>query len=527
MDRYTRFAALELDHATDMVLVKDCFFAFRRALLSREMIAIEEDILCKCIDNLINLAKRSQMHRSQICECFQVMQRSNIWGPVLSQRVARSNNGMESLIFCAAGLDGVDAQHVNINADELIQDSLVRQEVLDAMETFEVATPVIGFIGKRGVGKSTLMNSLMRKRPQDPGAAKVGADEVVTDEQLGEGASYNYAGMILRDVPGCEGSLVEAQMGESYIKEFKLDQMDGIVFLYTSVMEPRMVQCATQLRGFGIPVFIVRNKVGQDCRNQLEDGNFDTQQEAFDNIRQRAENQIASIDGGRHFVENNLLFLIEAKYEHAVRQIPPQQPFQHDFHRLKEAIATHMRDEATAAIVDSIFKMSVSKLAQMRSDQCRAIVWKYTLAGMGSGAMPFSFGAGSAAVAGTGGLMVKHFLAIYRLNSSISEDEAVQEMISEVVGIVLMYLGAKMAMMASIDFAIDSFLLPIPFGAAVGFVVGGGVGGLCIQSMASFVIPKFELLAQKVYSLTLQSTGSTTEIIAWAQKEFSDRQSAD
>ncbi|CAE7450328.1 Tgtp1 [Symbiodinium natans] len=259
------------------------------------------------------------------------------------------------------------------------------EEVDNLVKDLCAAPPIrICFIGKRGVGKSTLVNSLRSLKPSDAEAATVGADETTTED-----TTYSFLGMRLHDLPGCEGSIETATMGKDYINKYKLHEADACIFVYTTVLEPRMLECARMLQcDHKVPTFLVRNKVGTACKDEVEDGNASDLSEAFQSIRDTALRQI-SLAGNTYsiFEEESRLFLVEARYGSAVRQ-DPKELYQKEFHRLKDALQMQIRDEAKRAQTQAIFQKNAKVLARLRAAACMEIVGGHCIAGAFSSELP-------------------------------------------------------------------------------------------------------------------------------------------
>lgn len=266
----------------------------------------------------------------------------------------------------------------------------LEEEFQAAFEKIFDAPPVsIAVAGKRGVGKSTLINSLRGLRPTAPGAAKTGADETSFDAD----AFYSHCGMLFQDLPGCEGSSETAAMGKEYIKKYSLNTKDACIFVYTDVLEPRMVACAQLLQNeHGVPTFLVRNKVGQACKEEVEDGNMETEEQAFLKMKSTSFDQVAAASSecdSEVFKDPSRLFLVEAKYKDAVLARPPRQPYQKEFQRLKVAIQTGIKDEARAAQYKAICDEDAAGLAKARAEACRKCITGHALAGGAVGIIPF------------------------------------------------------------------------------------------------------------------------------------------
>jgi len=127
-----------------------------------------------------------------------------------------------------------------------------------------------GVIGRVGSGKSTLINSLRGLKAQDPQAAPVGVGHTTRRPR-----PYNFTGDVatlthnmarLWDLPGA-GTRDWPYM--SYIRDAGLRHFDGVVCVTSGAFTE--AELISQLLGFKVPYYIVRNKVDQDATNNLQD----------------------------------------------------------------------------------------------------------------------------------------------------------------------------------------------------------------------------------------------------------------
>jgi len=130
-------------------------------------------------------------------------------------------------------------------------------------------------------------------------------------------------------------------------------------------------------------VCFVRNKVDIDCTNEIEDGNAGSEEAALLDIRNKAYAQMQE-KGAAQYANDDQLFLLSAKYAHAVQ---PDQP-KYDFDRLRHALHSSIKDEMKRSQVKQIFSKNARALASCRADECRILVADYILASAASGAIP-------------------------------------------------------------------------------------------------------------------------------------------
>jgi energy-coupling factor transporter ATP-binding protein EcfA2/uncharacterized protein (DUF697 family) len=394
---------------------------------------------------------------------------------------------------------------------------------------WDIGRPTIAVIGKRGVGKSTLINSLRGISPKDPHACKVGANEVVTKEQkqmmekglLCEASPYHHQGMVFIDVPGCEGKKVPSKMGKEYIEKFKLDRADGIIFVYTDVMEKRMVDCAKSLKEhYLMPVHIVRNKAKLCCENDVRDGNAEDLDEAFKTLEATAVEELTD-QGGQTFVDEDL-FLVEAAFQDAVEMpADPIHQWQIQFVELKKSIVSKMKDKAKAHQVDAIFRRNLVQLAQDRADLCREICPKYAMMAALYGANPVP-GVGCVGFTGVGYQMAQEFCTTFGFDSTMSDDPKVTSFVRQVVvPLVVSRIGSMMAACAAADAAADFLQFTVPVaGVLVNVVFGASLGGVGVMVASNRTIPKMQKLAFQVYDHAIKKDGGQEKNLATIEELF-------
>jgi len=363
-------------------------------------------------------------------------------------------------------------------------------------------------------------------KPSDLGAARVGADEVLTTDQRSEqGAVFTYAGMRLQDLPGCEGSLVQQQMGDEYIEHFKLHEADACLFMYVGVLEPRMLACALKLHKLhDVPVFIVRNKVGADCRSEVEDGNAGSLQEAFEKIKQRAMEQIkVEPQYAEVFANDKHLFLIEAKYRDAV-DVQPTHAFQKEFHRLKDELRQGIRDEANQAQIRAILSGDATALAKARAKECRELVSTFVWCAVSAGAVPIP-GVSEVGTLGIASFAFKVFVEKFRLTSADLVGSA-----SELLNVAAWlgtYIGNRLPAMLATAFAADTAadgLLLIPVvGVVVSAVGGAALSGMFMHRFCTSLIDRLQQAAEQFYLMQFSREVNAQNFQAAVEQLFDEQ----
>jgi len=384
--------------------------------------------------------------------------------------------------------------------DDRLFNPEVRRWVEDCLrEAEQKEDPRVVVIGERGVGKSSLINSLRGLKPDAPGAAKVGADEVVCKEQSDGGAFYRDAGLIYQDIPGCRGSELDVCMGDEYINRFNLNTADVCLFVYVAVLSTDIIACARTLLEQGVAVYFVRNKVDVDCRNEVEDGNAASEEEALAMIRQRAYTQMAT-KGLQGQVDDTHLFLISAKYMQAVGVEPPR----FDFKRLKAALESSIRDEAKRLQVKQIFLKNAKALAECRAEECRQLLPNYVVASMAGGAIPVPGVSqfGDVAILAKACQRFQWIFCLAEAQVSKTDLAGIGAYLMLKVSLSLPFI-LTVSHTASACAALGIAWIPV-VGIPFSMVVGAGVSGVGMWMSLLTIVEKMREVAEAVYAFELE-----------------------
>mmetsp|Transcript_155528 Transcript_155528/g.270553 ORF Transcript_155528/g.270553 Transcript_155528/m.270553 type:complete len:444 (+) Transcript_155528:79-1410(+) len=129
-----------------------------------------------------------------------------------------------------------------------------------------------GVMGRVGVGKSTLINSLRGLTARDPEAAPVGIGHTTRRPQpysfVGDVAKLTKNMARLWDLPGAG---TQEWSSDTYIRDTGLRHFDGVIFVTSDAFSEIEASLMNQLMDFKVPYYIVRNKVDQDVQNNAED----------------------------------------------------------------------------------------------------------------------------------------------------------------------------------------------------------------------------------------------------------------
>eukprot|EP01084_Bolivina_argentea_P280445 479621_1 len=132
----------------------------------------------------------------------------------------------------------------------------------------------VAFTGDRGVGKSTLINTIRGLTARDPNAAPVGSTETTMVPTPYE---YSYEGLdiILWDLPGC-GTVNNPK--SDYIKVMGLKYFDNVLFSIGEGFRECDTAIAKELKDMTVPTYFVKTKANIDFENEAEDHDLSCEQ---------------------------------------------------------------------------------------------------------------------------------------------------------------------------------------------------------------------------------------------------------
>eukprot|EP00927_Polykrikos_kofoidii_P032377 TRINITY_DN27603_c0_g1_i1.p1 TRINITY_DN27603_c0_g1~~TRINITY_DN27603_c0_g1_i1.p1 ORF type:complete len:405 (+),score=44.10 TRINITY_DN27603_c0_g1_i1:44-1258(+) len=126
----------------------------------------------------------------------------------------------------------------------------------------------IAVTGNSGVGKSSCINSVRGLRASDEGAAKVSAIETTLEPRAFDFERDSCVPARLWDLPGAGTKRFPR---DTYIKRMGLRYFDVVLVLTASRYTETEIAIARELERFGVPHFMVRNKVDFDIANSEDD----------------------------------------------------------------------------------------------------------------------------------------------------------------------------------------------------------------------------------------------------------------
>jgi len=136
-----------------------------------------------------------------------------------------------------------------------------------------------GVMGRGNVGKSTLINSIRGLHARSPEAAPVGVGHTTLRPKpysfVGEFATLTRNMARLWDLPGAS---TKDWPISTYVRDAGLRHFDGVLFVTSDAFSEAEVALISQLVEFGVPYYIVRNKLDQDILNNAHDNNATTEE---------------------------------------------------------------------------------------------------------------------------------------------------------------------------------------------------------------------------------------------------------
>jgi small GTP-binding protein len=140
-----------------------------------------------------------------------------------------------------------------------------------------------GFVGRSGVGKSSLINAITGQKLAPVGAAK---------ETTVEAHEYAHRGIVLVDLPGCG---TERFPTGDYVSRLKLESYDFFVFVtdlrFFQDDKTVYLRLVTELKK---PCYLVRNKFDQALHDSGHDGRTTTEAELKAEIEHNIRENLAS-----------------------------------------------------------------------------------------------------------------------------------------------------------------------------------------------------------------------------------------
>jgi len=129
-----------------------------------------------------------------------------------------------------------------------------------------LSTINIGVFGPTGVGKSSLINAMLAKRPGQEGAARVGVAETTL-----EPTKYLFPGATNVRVWDLPGAGTPRFQRESYVKDMGLRYFDIVIIVSASRVTSTDVTLVQELDRHKVPHLIVRTKIDHDVENEAVD----------------------------------------------------------------------------------------------------------------------------------------------------------------------------------------------------------------------------------------------------------------
>mmetsp|Transcript_3537 Transcript_3537/g.8521 ORF Transcript_3537/g.8521 Transcript_3537/m.8521 type:complete len:348 (-) Transcript_3537:24-1067(-) len=212
---------------------------------------------------------------------------------------------------------------------------------------------MIGVTGASGAGKSSVVNALRSLRDSDKGAARTGITETTLTPEMYEwrlgyssgGTSSSERGSlvtqeaeaIICDLPGI-GTPRFPQA--SYLKSMGIRYFDLVLLITASRLTESELRLVAELKAYGVPHFLVRNKIDVDIEAEL----LNEEDEVEDPLEeQQLRHQVAKQT--MDIVKQDLRALTGAKHVYCI-STRRRCRRRHDFPKLvddiKRAVAKHV-----------------------------------------------------------------------------------------------------------------------------------------------------------------------------------------
>ena len=130
------------------------------------------------------------------------------------------------------------------------------------MQGFQKCKINIAVAGRAGVGKSSLINTLLDRSSEDKQAASV-----ATMESVSRLAPYDHPDMpnvVIWELPGCDSLTLNRDI---YMEETRFTQFDAVILCFSERFSQSEVWLLKAAQRASMPVYVVRTKIDQDLAN--------------------------------------------------------------------------------------------------------------------------------------------------------------------------------------------------------------------------------------------------------------------
>ncbi|XP_045156516.2 interferon-inducible GTPase 5-like [Mercenaria mercenaria] len=226
----------------------------------------------------------------------------------------------------------------------------------------------LAVLGTSGTGKSSFINTVLGLTADDEGSAAVGVKE--TTENISEYPHPQYPNLVLWDLPGVGTPNFNR---ENYSKKVNLYRFDYFIFMTSDRFRDDDVWLAKQVNALGKLFYFVRNKVGQDIRNNKYD-------------HPKSHSDAAVLDDIRHNCEHNLQKLnLDRKIQIYLTDL--HEPEKYDFEKLMDQVISDAPEYKKEAIILSMTHLTNTLIDRKKEILSERIHYMSLLSGL-TGAIP-------------------------------------------------------------------------------------------------------------------------------------------
>lgn len=230
----------------------------------------------------------------------------------------------------------------------------------------------VAIFGTSGTGKSSFINTVLGLTADDEGSARVGVKE--TTENVKDYPHPHFPNLVLWDLPGVGTPTFNR---ENYYQKVNVNIFDYFIFMTSDRFRDDDLWFAKELNSKGKLFYFVRNKVGQDIRNNKHDyPKTHTDSKVLQDIKQNCEMNLKKMNLEKE-INVYLIDLHETeKYD-----------FEHLMDQLINDASSEKKKEAITLSMSHLTKEMILRKKEILTERIHALSMMSAV----SGALPVPF----------------------------------------------------------------------------------------------------------------------------------------